>query len=101
MGIGSGIDHDSVVDVLRGVEPVDDLAFDVGLVAVDRHPGESSAQFFQIGLERPFSVDAFFALSEQIQIGTIYDQQFHGIFFLGGLSRLRNSLQKYISESNN
>ena len=92
VGVGSGIEHDAVVapEEARLLHLVDELALHVALIVVYLYIRVFLPQLGQIAVERLAAVDARFALSQQVQVWSVDNLDFH---FFSSLATLR--LQKY------
>ena len=73
VSIGAGIEDDAVVaaEESRLLHLVDELALNVTLVVVDLHRGIVFAQQGEVVLERFATVDAWLALSEEVQVRSV------------------------------
>ena len=96
MGIGTGIEHyaDAVGVEAGGMESVDKLALAVMLLVTQIYLGKTDSETFEDCFESLGPVDAGFALSEQIEVGSVEDEDvFHFMctFSVGGSSLLRRS----------
>ena len=82
VGIGSRVEHDAVVAEAHFLHLVDELALHIALVVGYVDVRKLSLQLGQILLERLGTVDAGLANAQQIQVGTIDNQDFlHHVVF--------------------
>lgn len=77
MGVGSGVEDYAVVGESHFLKPVDQFPLDIALVVFDLHFGKSLAELFEIGLKGAAAIDAGFSGTEQVQIRSIDNLDFH------------------------
>ena len=86
MGVSTGIQHNTVIyrsgQKTGFLQLVDQFALHIALVVVYRYFRITLAQLLKVVLERLTSINARFALTQQIQVWTVYNQNFHR-FLLG------------------
>ena len=76
MGQRTGIDNDAVGRLARLLDPIDQLAFMVGLAELDRQVeslAPREAALFEIG-QRIITISRRLAHAEQIEIGAVQDK---------------------------
>ena len=79
MGISTRIEHDTVVafEETHLLHLVDEFTLDITLETGYLHIWELSLQLRQVALKRLIAIDARFALSQQIEVGTIDNLKLH------------------------
>ena len=77
MGIGSGIEHDTVVGESHLLHLVDQLSLDIALVILQLYIRIAGTQLGKVVIKRAVPVDTWLTHTEQIQVRTIYDENFH------------------------
>jgi hypothetical protein len=90
MGEGGGIDDNAGCALAGGVNPLDDLVFAIALMKLNRKPeaaANAAAVRLHIG-QRLAAVDLRLALAEQIEIGTVQDND-DGILSISPRARRR------------
>lgn len=76
--VGSGIDNDAVgCSESLFLHTVDELPLDVALVVGEGYFGISPAEAVEKGFHRLAAIDAWLALSEQVQVGSVDDFYLH------------------------
>jgi hypothetical protein len=79
MGIGTRIEYDTVVAIEEAhlLHLIDELTLNIALETGNLHIGELCLQRGQVALERLIAIDTWFALSQQIKVGTIDNLNLH------------------------
>ena len=77
MGIGSGIEHNAIVAETYLLHLVNQFTLDITLIIAYLDVRVTSLQLGQILVERRRAVDARFARTQEIEIGSVDDLYFH------------------------
>ena len=77
VGVGSCIQHDTIVAEAHLLHLVNQNTLDVALKVLDVYIGEAVAQLRQVGVERRRTIDAWLPLAQQVQVRTIDNQNLH------------------------
>lgn len=80
MGVGTGVQHDTVHAETGVLHLVDEQTFHIALEIVDFHVGIAFAQLWQVVFERRAAIDARFTFAQQIEVRTIDNENFHETF---------------------
>ena len=79
VGIGSRIHHYATIEAVSLLQFVDDDAFVVGLEIGNLVLWKTTAQLGQKVLKRDVSVDFGFAFAQEVQVGTVENEDFHAL----------------------
>ena len=84
VGIGTRIEYDAVVAIEEAhlLHLIDELTLDVALETGDLHIGELCLQRRQVALKRLIAIDAWLALSQQIEVRTIDNLNLHTPYYI-------------------
>ena len=95
MGVCSSIEHDTIVAEAHLLHLVDEFTLDVALVILDINIEVLLLQLWQVLLERGGTVDAWFADTQQVEVWTIDNENFHNskIFLTFVAAKVRNKME--------
>ena len=79
VGVGTSVEHDSIVGKTYFLQLVDELSLDVALVILDFHVWIFSFQLGQVTLEGVAAVDAWLTNTQKIEVWAIDDLYLHNL----------------------
>jgi len=77
VGIGSSVEHDTIVGEPHFLQFVDELPLNVTLVILDFYIRKLSLEVWKVAFERIAAIDAWLTNSQKVQVGAIDDLYLH------------------------